>query len=186
MTERELIQKAQNGESEAFGELYDQYVNRIYRFVFIKVASRPNAEDLTHQIFLAAWQNIQNFQFQGFPFSSWLYKIAANTVIDFYRTRKQEESIEFIAEDALSEFPEFAKKIDEAAEIKTVKNALQKLEPDQQTVLIMKFVDEFSNKEIAEILGKSEGAVRVTQHRALKRLKNFLQNNNEPRLDSKT
>lgn len=174
--EEELIKKAQNGENQAFGQLYDQYVTRIYRFVFLKVTNRHDAEDLTHQIFLQAWQNIQSFQFRGFPLSSWLYKIAMNAVIDFYRTRKNEESIELIAEDAFAETPEFAKNIDQALELQTVKFALAKLEPDQQNVLVMKFIDELSNKEIAEIFGKSEGAVRVIQHRALKQLKNILTN----------
>src|SRR3989344_1117114 len=172
--EEELIKNAQNGESEAFGKLYDVYLSRIFRFVFIKVSSRPDAEDLTHQIFLNAWQNIKNFEFRGFPFSSWLYKIASNAVIDHYRTKKNYLSIEFIAEDALADFPDLAEKLDEAIDMKVIVFALRKLEPDQQNVLIMTFIDDLPNKEIAKILDKSEGAIRVVQHRALKQLKKYV------------
>ncbi len=174
MKEEELVKKAQDGEADAFGLIYDVYLPKIYRFVFIKVSRKQDAEDLTHQVFLSAWQNIQNFQFQGFPFSSWLYRIARNAVIDHYRTKKPEESIEFIAEEALPELSDFTKKIDLDFEISIVKKAILKLEEDQQNVIIMKFVNELSNKEIAGILEKSEGAVRVIQHRALKQLKEYI------------
>ena len=172
--EEELIKKAQNGQAEAFGKLYDTYLPRIFRFVFIKVSSRPDAEDLTHQIFLNAWQNIKNFEFRGSPFSSWLYKIASNAVIDHYRTKRNYESIEFVAEETFAHFPNLTEKMDEASDIKIIMLALKKLEPDQQNVLIMKFVDDLPNKEIAQILDKSEGAIRVVQHRALKQLKKYV------------
>jgi len=174
MKEEELIKKAQDGEAGAFGEIYDIYLPKIYRFVFIKVSRKEDAEDLSHQVFLSAWQNIQSFHFQGFPFSSWLYKIAWNAVIDHYRTKKPEESIELIAEDAISESSDFTKEIDINFEIGLVKKAILQLEEDQQNVIVMKFVNELSNKEIAGILGKSEGAVRVIQHRALKQLKEHI------------
>lgn len=178
--EEELVKKAQNGEADAFGRLYDTYLPKIYRFVFIKVSRKQDAEDITHQVFLSAWQNIQTFRFQGFPFSSWLYKIAWNAVIDHYRTKKPEENIEFVAEDALSESSEFIKEIEIDFEIRIVKRELLKLEDDQQNVLIMKFVNELTNKEIAGVLGKSEGAIRVIQHRALKQLKKQI---NESRIN---
>lgn len=174
MEEELLIKKAQDGEAEAFGQLYDQYLAKIYRFVFIKVSSQTDAEDLTQQIFLNAWQNIKSFQFQGFSISSWFYRIAYNEVIDFYRTRKHHETIETLPEEILSESPGTDRILDQNVEIEKIKAALQKLEGDQQNVLLMKFVDDLSNKEIAQILNKSEGAIRVIQHRALKQLKEQL------------
>ncbi len=174
MKEEELIKKAQNGEVEAFGQIYDLYITKIYRFVFIKVNRKVDAEDIASQVFLNAWQHINNFQFQGFPFSSWLYKIASNAVIDFYRTQKHHENIDSVDADAISDTPETDKNLDQEFEIEIVKNALKKLEPDQQNLLIMKFIEDLPNKEIAEILGKTEGAVRVIQHRALKQLKKQL------------
>ena len=166
-----LIKKAKNGEAAAFGELYDEYLAKIYRFVFFKVGRKQDAEDVTHQVFMSAWANMKSYDYRGLPFSSWLYRMALNAVIDFYRTRKSNERLETVAEEKFAVEPRLAEQIDRDLELKTVKTALQKLEPDQQSVLIMKFVDDLSNKEIAQALNKSEGAIRVIQHRALKQLK---------------
>ena len=87
--EPELIKKAKNRNPEAFGLLYDQYLPAIYRFILLKIGDKVTTEDLAHQVFLSAWQNIENYQTQGFPFSSWLYRIAHNAVIDYYRTGKK-------------------------------------------------------------------------------------------------
>jgi RNA polymerase sigma-70 factor (ECF subfamily) len=177
--ERDLVEKAKKGESEAFGLLYDRHFDSIYRFVFLKTGSRADAEDISHQVFLSAWQKIENYKFQGFPFSSWLYKIALNAVIDHWRTKKPNIGIHLVREDYLSELPEFQNQVDQKFDLKLVKNAIAKLEPDQQNVIIMKFVDELSNKEIADALGKSEGAIRVIQHRALRQLKKMIEEEKE-------
>ena len=84
--EKRIIQDAVGGEASAFGLLYDHYQPKIYRFVLVKVGRREEAEDLTHQIFLHALQNIGSYEHLGFPFSSWLYQIARNQIIDHYRT----------------------------------------------------------------------------------------------------
>ncbi len=172
--EQLLIEKAKNGDGAAFGKLYDLHLAKIYRFVFLKVQRKQDAEDITQQVFSSAWQNIANYEFKGFPFSSWLYRIAGNAVIDFYRTSKPNISIDQVPEEFFSESPGDEDRIDTAIDIGVVKVALAKLETDQQNVLLMKFVEELSNGEIAEIMGKTEGAVRVIQHRALKQLKEKL------------
>jgi len=169
-----LVQRAQSGESEAFGVLYDTYLPKIYRFILLKVTKKTDAEDITHQVFLSAWQNIKSYRFQGNPFSSWLYKIAHNAVIDFYRTQKPIIDIELVSEDSLAHLPNLEHELDRGIELIKVRHALTKLKPDEQSMLIMKFVDELSNKEIAEALHKTEGAIRVIQHRALKQIKNIL------------
>lgn len=170
--EDKLVNKAKNGEARAFGQLYDTYLPPIYRFIFLRVGGvKAEAEDICHQVFLKAWQNIKDYEFQGFPFSSWLYRIAQNTIIDYYRTKKQSVSIEQVAEDVFSESSNVDQSIDRDFELEKVKLAIAKLEPDQQNVILMKFVNDLSNKEIAAILNKSEGAIRVIQHRALKQLK---------------
>ena len=169
--EQLLIQKAKNGDGQAFGKLYDQHLPKIYRFVFLKVGRKQDAEDITQQVFISAWQNMAAYEIKGFPLSSWLYRIAGNAVIDYYRTAKATISIEQVPEENLSENSDEETKIDTAINISTVRAALAKLEHDQQNVILMKFVEELSNKEIADALGKTEGAVRVIQHRALKQLK---------------
>ncbi len=177
--EWDLVEKARHGESEAFGLLYDKHFDSIYRFIYLKTGSKVDAEDISHQVFLSAWQKIEKYKFQGFPFSSWLYKIASNAVIDHWRTRKPDISIELVKDDFLGELPEFHEKVDQKFELRFVSNAIPKLESDQQSVIIMKFVDELSNKEIAGILDKSEGAIRVIQHRALRQLRKLIEEEKE-------
>lgn len=169
--EQKLIQKAQKGDQEAFGALYDHYLPRIYRFVLLKVGRREDAEDLTHHVFLSAWEHLHRYEHRGFPFSSWLYRIASNAVIDHYRTARHHQDIATVPEETLAESDDTEVTVDTAIAGNRVRAALLKLEPDQQNVLIMRFIEDLSNKEIAETLGKTEGAVRVIQHRALKQLK---------------
>ncbi len=175
MKEEELIHKAQHGEREAFGKLYDEYFPRIYRFILIKVSRHHDAEDLSHQVFLSAWKNIRGYAYKGLPFSSWLYKIAQNAVIDFYRTNRVHLDIETVSEEKLGEHSGPEREVETSLEMERVRHALRTLKDDEQNVLIMKFIDELSNKEIAAALKKTEGAVRVIQHRALKTLKKLLE-----------
>ncbi len=172
--EKSLVRNAVGGEASAFGLLYDYYQPRIYRFVLMKVGRREEAEDLTHQVFLNAWQNIKNYESRGFPFSSWLYRIARNGVIDYYRAAKPETSVEEINPDffvapALAEF-DLHKKM----ELQKVRLAIQALDPTYQDVVIMRFVEDLSIKETAAALNKSEGSVKVIQHRAIKKLKELI------------
>ena len=178
MKEEELVYKAQQGDSEAFGALYDLHFTKIYRFIFLKVRRKPDAEDLSHQVFLSAWKNINGFSYQGFPFSTWLYRIAQNTVIDFYRTAKNHLDIEEVGEEKFGFSEDLERGLETALAIEEVATALQDLTEDEQNVIIMKFVNELGNKEIAEALKKTEGAIRVIQHRALKQLREKLEKKN--------
>ena len=172
--ENKLIEMAIGGEASAFGSLYDYYQPKIYRFVFIKVSRREEAEDLTHQVFVNAWLNIKNYREMGFPLGSWLYQIARNQVIDYYRTRKKESSLEEMDSEyfAVRNDSEYA--FDADLEMARVKGAVQKLKPEQQDIIILRFVEDLSPKEIAEVIGKSEGAVKLIQHRALNQLRKLL------------
>lgn len=177
--EQNIIHRAIGGEAEAFGLLYDRYQPQIYRFIYLKVGHREEAEDLTHQVFINAWQNIENYEFRKFPLSSWLYRIARNQVIDHYRANKnkKEQSLESIAEIRSEQTIELA--IDVSLKFGKVKEALKKLRSDHQDIIIMKFVEDMTNKEIAAALEKSEGAVKVAQHRALQDLREILEETNE-------
>lgn len=170
-----LIKKAKNGDHVSFQALYDQYVVQIYRFVFLKVGQKQDAEDITQHVFVSAWENISSYEHRGFPFSSWLYRIASNATVDHFRTSGRTVDIESIPEEYLgAENENENHKIDTVMGLEIVKKMLTKLEPDQQSVLIMKFVEDKTNKEIAESLQKTEGAIRVIQHRALKQLKTLV------------
>ncbi len=172
--ENKLIENAIRGRASAFGSLYDYYQPKIYRFVLIKVGRREDAEDLTHQVFLSAFQNIKNYKDLGYPFSSWLYKIARNQVIDFYRTRKQEASLEKIDPEYFV-VPATAHLVaEERMEMNRVQDGIKKLKPEYQDVVIMRFVEDMSIKDVAKTLDKSEGAIKLLQHRAIKELKKIL------------
>ncbi|MAF80237.1 hypothetical protein CL629_04120 [bacterium] len=179
MKESEIIKSAKRGDSEAFGRLYDQYVSQIYRFIYFRVSSKTDAEDLTHQVFLKAWKSLKRYKEKGHPFSSWLYRIAQNTVVDFYRTSRSHQDIETLPEQVLSENPNIEDRVDQSIEVERIHSVIRQLDETSQSVLLMKFVDHLSNKEISVTLEKSEGAIRVIQHRALKQVRDLLENHGE-------
>lgn len=172
--EREVIAQAQTGNPDAFGKLYDHYLPNIYRYVFAKINHREETEDITHEVFLSAWKNIQRYAYSGFPFSSWLYRIARNRVIDHYRLQRQDTSIELVDPDALRLTSTTEQLLDTALAWNHVRTALQRLNDQEQEVLILRFVNDLSPKEIATVLDKSEGAIRVIQHRAIATLKRLI------------
>jgi len=175
MTEAEnkIVQKAMSGHSDSFGQLYDKYQPQIYRFIFLKVSQKEEAEDLTHQVFLSAWKNISRYEERNFPFSSWLYRIARNKVIDHYRTHKEHKPLEEIIQLASTEaLPDEV--MDQNLNLDAVKFALKSATPEQQDVLIMRFVEDMPIKDVALSLDKTPGAVKLIQFRAINKLKKIL------------
>ena len=173
--ERQLVLQAQAGSAEAFGQLYDAYMERIYRFIYFRVEDQQTAEDITSQVFLRAWNNLDRFRLGRTPYLAWLYTIAHNAVIDHYRTRKPTTALEDVR---LSQ-PDYAEavenNIDFSVEMRSIKSAMQTLTNDQQQVLTLKFIEGMSNDEIARHLGKREGAVRALQMRGLRALAKLLE-----------
>ena len=168
--ERQLVLQAQAGNSEAFGQLYDAYMERIYRFVYFRVEDQQTAEDITSQVFLKAWSNLDRFQFSRTPYLAWLYTIAHNAVIDHYRTRKVTTALDDVQLSQPDHSEAVENDIDLTVEMRSVKSALQTLTDDQQRVLTLKFIEGMSNNEIARHLGKREGAIRALQMRGLQAL----------------
>ncbi|RJP45637.1 sigma-70 family RNA polymerase sigma factor [Candidatus Parcubacteria bacterium] len=174
--EENVVLAAVKGRSSAFGLLYDHYQPKIYRFVLIKVGRREEAEDLTHQVFLQALQNIRTYEPLGFPFSSWLYRIARNQIIDHYRTRRVEVELED-AEEGLLVHSDASGSAERSLELERVRKAIAALKPEHQDIIVLRFVEDLPVKEVAMALEKSEGAVKVAQHRALKALREILNQN---------
>ncbi|MCI0609598.1 MAG: sigma-70 family RNA polymerase sigma factor [Anaerolineae bacterium] len=172
--ERQLVLQAQDGDAEAFGKIYDAYMERIYRFIYFLVDDQQTAEDITSQVFLKAWSNLHCFRFSRTPNLGWLYTIAHNAVIDHYRTRKPTTALEDVQ---LSQ-PDYSEavenEIDLAVEMKSIKAAMRNLTSDQQQVLTLRFIEGMSNTEIAQQLGKREGAIRALQMRGLQALAKHL------------
>lgn len=166
---------------EVFGKLYDLYVDQIYRFIYFKVSSKEEAEDLTGEVFLKTWQYINEMGAAAIDnLRAFLYQTARNTVIDFYRTRGQreiavlpadEETGEELKVDLADPKQDLVQKIELSSDIEGVKKSLQKLREDYREVIVLRFIEEMSVEETAEALGKSEGAVRVLLHRAISSLR---------------
>lgn len=171
--ELKLVKRAVNGEAEAFGVLYDRHHTRIYRFIYLKVQSREEAEDLTHQAFLHAWQHIRTYTQKGTPISSWFYRIARNKVIDHYRTRRQSIGLED-APELQAPGQNHPETLDTKFSSEKISKAIAALKPEYQDVIIMRFIEELSNEETASAMGRSLVAVRLLQHRAIKALKSVL------------
>jgi RNA polymerase sigma-70 factor (ECF subfamily) len=165
--ERDLIRRAKEYDPAAFAEIYERYYQSIFNYIYYRVSDPTIAEDLCSEVFLKAMEAIQSFTFQGVPFSAWLYRIAANLVIDHYRRQPPQPNVSLedsrppVAEDN----PGVA--LEERFTHQELWRALRKLTADQQQVIILKFVEGLSNSEVAQILGKTEGAVKSLQHRAL-------------------
>ncbi len=175
--EHDHIRKAKQGEAVSFGILYDHYASPLYRFIYFKTGNKTEAQDLLHEVFLRAWQNIAGYDDRGLPFSSWLYQIARNRVIDYYRTKKDHSDITEIELAAASDITLLENKLGLAKVMK----ALRQLSEEQQNIIVMRFINDLSPGEIAASLDKSEGAIRLIQHRALNRLREII-NNQEPKI----
>lgn len=171
--EYNLIEEARQGGAEAFGALYDHYAKPIYRYIYLKISDKTLTEDITHEVFLSAWQNIHHYNFQGLPFSSWLYQIARNRVIDYYRTHRDFLDVYEVKETAGKLISQPVNP-DHGLDLERVKQALNQLSDDQKEVIVLRFINDLSPPEIAVIMGKSEGAIRLIQYRAINHLKKIL------------
>lgn len=165
-----LVLESQRGDAEAFAIIYDTYVTPIYRYIFYKV-KREDVEDLVEQLFLKAWENVRKYKKRKqTTFKSWLFRIAHNLVVDHYRLTREHASLD----PRLSDTKKEANPVVQASESlnnEQLQEAIRKLKPNYQQIIILKFLNELSNEEIGAVLKKSEGSVRILQFRALKALK---------------
>src|SRR5687768_15471891 len=168
--EQEMIRLSQEGDQEMFGRLYDAYIERIYRYVYFRVADEELAEDITSQVFLKVWEKLHTYQAGQSPFMAWLYRIAHNAVIDYYRTRKVSIPLEEASPIEVSHADEVNERLDLQVKSQQLHKALQELTDEQQQVLLLKFVGGLSTSEIAQQLSKQQGAVRALQMRGLQAL----------------
>jgi len=166
-------------DSDAFGELYDLFVERVYRYLYFRTGSHPEAEDLTEQVFLKAWEAIGRYRWQGRPFLAWLYRLAHNAHIDHVRSQKPTTSLN--SDERPVELPSSAAAVElsRALDADLLARALGELTPDQQQVIVMKFLEGLDNEQIAQNLAKREGAIRALQMRALMSLRRVLEHQGE-------
>jgi RNA polymerase sigma-70 factor (ECF subfamily) len=169
-----LVQKAIGHDAEAFGRLYDMHVGRVYRNIYYRVGNETDAEDLTQQVFLKAWQAIGKYRRMASPFAAWLMTIGHNLVIDFYRTRKDRAYLEaeILADDSA---PNPERAAEASVEQQRLRRATLQLGSDEQQVVILRLIEGFEFAEIASLMKKKEGNIRVILHRALVKLRNILE-----------
>lgn len=167
-----LVSQARSGTETAYAELYDRFFQKIYRFIFYRVGHKQTAEDLTEDVFVKAFGNLHTLE-NNATFEGWLYQIARNKVIDYYRSKKALVPIEEV-ENTLEYDTNVIDVVNLDFQQKTLIKLLKELTPEQQLVIKLKFFDDLSNPEIAQLLEKEEGAIRVIQHRAITKLKSLV------------
>jgi RNA polymerase sigma-70 factor, ECF subfamily len=174
--ERQWVLKAQSGDSEAVGWLYERYFSRIYKYCYLKLGDPTEAEDITEGVFLKMIEAISTFRWQGSSFASWLYRIAHNQVVDLarQRTRRPQTSLEPVGESLPSEKddPHGAAEMQEA--VAHLQGAIGSLTDLQAQVILLKFGSDMTNAQVAEVLERSEGAVKALQHSALQNMNKWL------------
>ena len=169
---RELVDRSVQGDAEAFGYLYDQFCDPLYRYFFHHLGNAADAEDLVSRTFLRAWRAIASFRWRGKPFEAWLFTLARNQLQDFYRERKR--AYDPLDESRADNNPGPESQAIAVAEATATRGALAKLTEEQREVLVLRFYLDLDTKQIATIMGKREGTVRGLQMRALQALRRHL------------
>ncbi|GAA3750173.1 ECF subfamily RNA polymerase sigma factor, BldN family [Streptomyces tremellae] len=171
----ELVERAQAGEADAFGKLYDQYSDTVYRYIYYRVGGRATAEDLTSETFLRALRRISTFTYQGRDFGAWLVTIARNLVADHFKSsrfRLEVTTGEMLDANEVERSPEDS--VLESLSNAALLEAVRKLNPQQQECVTLRFLQGLSVAETARVMGKNEGAIKTLQYRAVRTLARLL------------
>src|SRR5919197_1869798 len=171
---RRLVAFAQRGDRESLEALYLLHFDRIYSYLHLSVGNRHDAEDLTTQTFVKMLEAIGRFRWQSAPFSAWLFRIAHNLAMDHFRASRRTQPEDEVPEPPGSEEASAEEEAMHSIGRQSMLELIENLSHEQKQVLTLKFVFNFSNAEVATILGKTEGAVKSLQHRALASLQRQL------------
>lgn len=169
---------------EAFGALYERYVERIYNYVFFRVGNSKDAEDLTSKVFFKALKSIGGYKHMGLPFSAWIYRIAHNLVANYHRDRMRgrEISIENLSLPDTGKQAAPEQKMSQSQDHEFLSRIIGDLSPQKRELILLKFVQNLSNEEISYIFGKSEGAIKSLYHRTLLELRDRVKELENPRI----
>jgi RNA polymerase sigma-70 factor (ECF subfamily) len=165
-SEESLVRRAQNNDQEAFARLYEDYFDKIYRYLVLRIGNEMEAEDMTQQVFLNALQSISSFRWKGVPFSAWLYRIAHNQAVDHLRKNKKRRVVP-LDESLVSSGDSPHSAAERKMDIEQLLVATRRLTEAQREVISLRFTSELSIAQVAGVMGKSEGAVKALQHSAI-------------------
>lgn len=171
--EENLVRRAQQQDEAALTELYEGNFDRIYRYIVLKIGDRTEAEDMTQQVFLNAMKSISSYKWKGMPFSAWLFRIAHNQVVDYFR-KKSKQPTTPLDETIPVGNGDPVKTVERNMEIEELTEATKKLTDAQREVISLRFAGEMSIAEVARAMGKSEGAIKALQHSAILALRRVM------------
>jgi RNA polymerase sigma-70 factor, ECF subfamily len=175
LDDRDLIEHAKT-DKNAFGEIYERYLTRIYNYIYYRTGNQQDAEDLTAKVFYRAMSHIRNYEDKGVPFQAWLYRIAHNLVANFHRDQGRRKIIpldDYVAYTLRSDAPDHQTEANEERD--NLLAAIRRLPAERQQLLLLKFIEQKSNAEIGEIMQRTEGAIKSLYHRTLLALRDELQ-----------
>jgi RNA polymerase sigma-70 factor (ECF subfamily) len=164
-----IVKRATKGDAEAIAALYQSNAQVIYRYILYRVPTTADAEDLTAEVFLRMVEGLPSYQLSSVPFEAWLYRIASARIADFYR-RAGRRPVSELSDHLSDTKPLPEEQLQRRQELEAVRQVLREFDDEDQTILILRFVERKSHKEVANILGKSMTAVKSAQHRALVQL----------------
>jgi len=171
--EQDLVHRAQQGDKEAFAQLYEDHFDKIYRYVALRIGNKTEAEDVTQQAFLNALRSISSFKWKGTPFSAWLFRIAHNLVVDYLRKGKKQTTTP-LDESLVDSDSNPQREAEYRLDIEQLVSATKQLTAAQREVISLRFAGELSVAEVAKVMGKSQGAVKALQHSAIVALRKVL------------
>ena len=171
--EQSLVHRAQQGDKEAFAQLYEDHFDKIYRYVALRIGNKTEAEDVTQQVFLNALRSISSFRWKGVPFSTWLFRIAHNLVVDYLRKGKKRATV-LLDESLVSSDSNLQLAAEYRLDVEQLVSATKRLTAAQREVISLRFAGELSVAQVAKVMGKSQGAVKALQHSAVVALRKAL------------
>lgn len=175
MEDNELVELAKE-DKEAFGEIYERYMPKIYNYIYYRTGNQQDAEDLTAKVFYRAMSHIERYVDKGVPFQAWLYRIAHNLVANFHRDHGRRKIIpldDYVAHTLRSDAPD--RQAEASEETEMLMTAIRRLPEERQQLILLKFIEQKSNAEIGEIMNRTEGAIKSLYHRTLLALRDELQ-----------
>jgi RNA polymerase sigma-70 factor (ECF subfamily) len=172
--EENLVRDAVAGDREAFSRLYEAHFDKVYRYVYLKIGDKAEAEDMTQQVFLSALKSIHSFKWQGTPFTSWLFRIAHNLIVDYMRRKTRRPVLLDIDETVPGGGGDPEHMVELSLNIERLSEATRRLTRSQQEVLSLRFAGGLSIEEVSRAMGKKPGAVKALQHAAVLALRKLL------------